>query len=277
MKDLKLQDALDDALTIEAADNNAKALHRNDDDVLASVKKFSSHRPTNHQATRTSTASKTCYRCSRSNHHQHSSCLHKDATCHHCGKKGHLSRVCPSKHSKPAFRKPDPDLTSPHGKTRKTHHIAMEEESPAEEMEKLHLYHVTNRLAGSKPIMCTLQIEDQPLDMEVDTGADVSLISMATKQQFFSSIPLLKTAVNLKTYTNKPISVAGQMNVRVKYGQQSRTLVLLVVAGTGTGTKPPRQEVAEGKSVGLAQHSPNNILVLTHYLAFESAQYPFQG
>ena len=70
-----------------------------------------------------------------------------------------------------------------------------------EEMEKLYLYHMSNRLAGSKPIMCTLQIEDQPLQMEVDTDADVHISYLHSYQTGVLFIdPSSETAINLSVH-----------------------------------------------------------------------------
>ena len=59
--------------------------------------------------------------------------------------------------------------------------------------------------------------------MEVDTGAAVSLVSEATRKQFFSSA-IHPTRLQLKTYTSEKIEVLGHLQVRVQYGDQVKLL-----------------------------------------------------
>ena len=69
------------------------------------------------------------------------------------------------------------------------------------------------------------------LTFEVDTGAAVTLISEETYRQNFSSKPLQKASLRLRTYTNSPVQVLGQIRVDVSYGTQNGTYV---VKGSGT-------------------------------------------
>ena len=85
----------------------------------------------------------------------------------------------------------------------------------------------------SGPIKCEVIVEGHPLQMEVDTGVDISIISNGTRMSLFPTVPLNKTKIQLKTYTDKTIKVAGEMSVKVKYGNQMRNLKLIVVAGEG--------------------------------------------
>ena len=86
---------------------------------------------------------------------------------------------------------------------------------------------------SSSPIKISLQINSQPLQMEVDTGAAVSLISQRTYQEYLSQIPLEKSDILLKSYTGEQVPVLGKMKVRVSYLQQSQELWLEVVTGKG--------------------------------------------
>ena len=46
-----------------------------------------------------------------------------------------------------------------------------------------------------KPILVNLQVQGKQLSMELDIGAAVSIISLATKQQLFPAEPLLYTDI----------------------------------------------------------------------------------
>ena len=99
--------------------------------------------------------------------------------------------------------------------------------------EDLHLYCMGQNGDASKVLTCTLQIENKAVDMEVDTGADVSIISEKTHQQLFPHISLKPSPIQLTTYTKEVIPVKGQILVRVRYGEQQFDLNLIVVAGSG--------------------------------------------
>ena len=219
--DLKLQDALDMANAMEAAATNSKALQQSDSESSASVKRFSASPRPNARPT-SATPTKPCYRCGKGDHH-HTKCPHKESVCHSCRKKGHLSRVCRSK-SQPQASKPNP-------RAKQTHAVVASREDGGDE--DLHLYRMGQNGDASKVLTCTLQIENKAVDMEVDTGADVSIISEKTHQQLFPHISLKPSPIQLTTYTKEVIPVKGQIPVRVRYCEQQFDLNLIVVAGSG--------------------------------------------
>lgn len=67
--------------------------------------------------------------------------------------------------------------------------------------------------------------------MEVDTEAEVSIISDSTRRLLFTNVTLEKTYVVLKTYTEETIPVVGELPVMVQYGTQGKQLKLIVVSG----------------------------------------------
>ena len=64
-------------------------------------------------------------------------------------------------------------------------------------------------------------------------GAAMSLISDSTKKELFPTVNLRHSEVVLKRYTSEKITVLGEMDVDVKYGDQENTLTLLVIKGPG--------------------------------------------
>lgn len=75
--------------------------------------------------------------------------------------------------------------------------------------------------------MCRRQLE-----IEVDTGVSVSIISSKTFRELWGYCKRLKeSSVVLGSYANQPIKVLGELAVTVVYGDQKRELNLLVVAG----------------------------------------------
>ena len=67
--------------------------------------------------------------------------------------------------------------------------------------------------------------------MEVDTGAEVSVISHKTLQNSFPQLALDESHMLLKSYMGEAIPVAGETQVNVQYGAQSVQLPLVIIAG----------------------------------------------
>ena len=80
-------------------------------------------------------------------------------------KKGHITRVCKSK----TLPKGQPHLQQKDGTTSRPTHIVKEEE------EDYSMYKVT--ATSVKPLLVSVSIDNASLEMEVDTGASVSIIS----------------------------------------------------------------------------------------------------
>ena len=99
--------------------------------------------------------------------------------------------------------------------------------------EELHLFTIGMTSSKATPIRCEVLIEKQPITMEVDTGAEVSLISDNMRKQHFPNAKLNKTNVVLKTYTQETLPTLGELEVLVQYGTQFYHLRLVVVAGNG--------------------------------------------
>ena len=66
--------------------------------------------------------------------------------------------------------------------------------------------------------------------MELDTGTTVSLVSVKTFHQLFPGTELQPATIQLHSYSGESISVKGQVEVEVRYGEQT---ALVVVNGEG--------------------------------------------
>ena len=88
--------------------------------------------------------------------------------------------------------------------------------------------------AAEKSLTIPITIETQSLEMELDTGTDVSLISEETYLRLFKHVPLQESRTSLRSYSGSVIGVKGRMDVNVSYGDQHKRLHLLVVSGKGS-------------------------------------------
>ena len=179
----------------------------------------------------TECSDKPCYRCGGK--HKQTDCFYRNATCNACGKKGHIAKVCRSK-AKDERKRSSPPLRQ---KSDRTHQIT-EVETASETGDTAATAYDLWCFPGSRPNPMTvcLTLNGTKLDMEVDTGASASLISMQTYNKLWPSAtapPLKPTDAKLRTYTGEELTLKGRLTVRVVYGQQEATLPLLVVDGSG--------------------------------------------
>ena len=77
--------------------------------------------------------------------------------------------------------------------------------------------------------MTEIEIENQPVCMEIDTGSGKSIISENLYQDKSSNLPLKQSALTFVTYTKEEIKPLGCVDVKVQYGSQSFTLPLYVI------------------------------------------------
>ncbi len=81
-----------------------------------------------------------------------------------------------------------------------------------------------------------ISINVTPIDMEVDTGASLSIISEATYADLQSqgkTSPLVDTDIVLRTYTGEEVRPEGSLELTVSYEGRKFKLPLLVVKGKG--------------------------------------------
>ena len=72
-----------------------------------------------------------------------------------------------------------------------------------------------------------------PIQMDLDTGAAVTLISARVWEKLLNKIPLLDASMVLKTYTGEPLKIKEQVTVKVQHCGQEATCPLLMVDSTG--------------------------------------------
>ena len=127
-----------------------------------------------------------CYRCGGGNHAP-AQCRFQDATCHKCGKGGHIASACRGR------AKPTGSQRSRRPNVR-TNWVA--EDSDIDD--ELPIYTLRDK---SQPYRTELLLNGKLVEMEVDTGAAVSLIGHNKFQELFPQLSLTKSTEILRTYT----------------------------------------------------------------------------
>ena len=119
-----------------------------------------------------------CYRCGKSGHGA-SQCRFKSAECHRCGKKGHICVVCHSK-PKPAGR---------------SHSVQQVHETGEDEGDEHPLYHLSSKKAA--PYKVEVRVDNCLIEMEIDTGAGLSLVLEATFRKTWTDRSMEPSKVRL--------------------------------------------------------------------------------
>ena len=77
------------------------------------------------------------------------------------------------------------------------------------------------------------EVNGVPLEMEIDTGTSLSIMSEQTKRQKLPNLKAKPSSVVLKNYTGEQLTVLGQMEVDVYYKGQEARLQIHIVDSTG--------------------------------------------
>ena len=91
--------------------------------------------------------------------------------------------------------------------------------------------HVMSLSSNTEGYWVTPLLEGNPVQMQVDTGAAVSLISEVVHQEQLKHLKLKPAKLTLKTYTGETVPVKGVLDVMVELNKQKIKLPLYIVEG----------------------------------------------
>ena len=154
-----------------------------------------------------------------------SQCRFRTYKCHKCSRVGHLQAVCPGdKDTRVERQKPEKQQGQ-----RKSKGIRQLQTDEA--LEENHLLEITG--GHKEGYRLQVLINGKPVQMELDTGATVSVISEHEWNQLFPVTNNLQpyTGKPLRGYSGKQLDIAGQATVQVIYEQQVTDLPLVIIAG----------------------------------------------
>ena len=221
---LTFKRAMDLATALETAAANAQMLQGSRPQQVASEVRAGDVVHNLQSAGKAMTATVSCYRCGKSNHTAQQ-CRFKTVKCHGCGKLGHIVKVCRSTTSKKARSTAGVMVTE-------VQHLQTEEaEETGESSEEYSLFHV--RSEPETQLKVGIVIDKQPVEMVVDTGASLSIISENTFRKNWPEQVLREASIKIRTYTGELLKVKGCVDVDISYGDQKAHVQLFVVAGDG--------------------------------------------
>jgi hypothetical protein len=160
-----------------------------------------------------------CFRCGNSSHRSND-CDAKERTCHTCNKVGHLAKVCLS------------NVKSDVGKQQKqvdrTQPLAPNTSSRSNDEDVF----CTRQYKGSRSdkMMIEVSVDNNIIELELDTGAAVTTMSLNTFRKLLPHKSLEPTNLQLRTYTNEVIKPIGMCLVDVKYGNKTVRGAIYVIA-----------------------------------------------
>ena len=256
--DLTIDKAVKLALSMEAASQNAETLksnQRNSSSASAYV----------HYATLE------CHCCGKKGHLKRQ-CKYKEYSCDICHRKGHLKVMCRNNESRSGSTSSSSSSYKPrrekstlkgrgytktskgnsheqrHKSRRKSRvgvsHVegnesnshSSSESSDTEPHTDDQMYYIgVHRVGkGVKPIMADVEIENTSIQMEVDTGCGVSIVSKSFyDRELKEKVGIEKTDIKLKTFTGEVIPVVGKCRVHVTCQGRTEKLPLIVVKNKG--------------------------------------------
>ena len=167
-----------------------------------------------------------CYCCGGK--HSQSTCRFKSEMCCFCNKRGHIAKVCKTRMAQSTPTKPPIAGDS----SKSTHQVTQDLPCDTSSSEYT-LFTLPSQ--QSKPLKADVEVEGHHLNMEIDTGAAVSIISDKIRSSLpnLHKLPLQPTQVTLRTYTGESIPVLGELSVNVTCQGTTCTLLLVVVKEDG--------------------------------------------
>ena len=138
-----------------------------------------------HKPAGKNSATTKCGRCGKSPSHDRQQCPTRDAVCHNCAKRGHFKSVC---------------------KSAKVSEIRVD--SPKEEDAFLGGLQEEGDKSDGSPWAVTLSLNGEPTKFEIDTGAEVAVISPSAHRKIGSPAlrPVKRT---LRSPSNHTLPVKG--------------------------------------------------------------------
>ena len=187
--------------------------------------KYKPSYPMQPQSNKLTMTNKKCYRCGYTNHApwQKDKCPAASQQCSSCKKIGHFASVCRTKKKVYVTEKPTESNVE-------AEQLGEFQDNKGDN--DLHwAFRVDSVRSSQQRIMLNITLNGKPVNMQLDTAADVTLVS----ENLAKSIPnvqITPSKVQLLDYSGNNIKVVGAMNVDVGYDQkQYKNLPVIVVEG----------------------------------------------
>ena len=196
-----------------------------------------------------------CHRCFGTNH-QPQNCRFKEAICHSCKGRGHIKKACQSRqvHGVDLHQEGDHAEMYSYQQQPRGHDVVQasqprqsiqEHQQPTHQANTDSYYTQTAYSNGhndclsvrcvsgpnNRQIVTEIDIEGVPMNMEVDTGSCITLITHTDYAKHFSHLPLQSCDLTFRSASGGNVHILGKFAVTVRYGEQEHRLCLRVARG----------------------------------------------
>ncbi|XP_077540245.1 uncharacterized protein LOC144152713 [Haemaphysalis longicornis] len=166
-----------------------------------------------------------CYRCGAKGHRPED-CHFRSPSCYRCKQRGHIARACCRRES--GFGGGVPPV-------RQVHTLSSQEEDTG--TDGMFALEEANSNIGhvgiTQPILRTLECAGVPVDMQVDTGSPVSVITWPTYERNKAVWPKLRGSPLKQTCFLGRLPVRGQLKLKFSCGNRSTEGSLQVLGCSG--------------------------------------------
>ena len=183
------------------------------------------------------TAAGQCFRCL--GRHLSELCPFRNKVCFSCGLRGHVRAACRRDQQHLRHVSAEEDAVPPPEPGSSGSEDGEPGQSGAGAADSDGVYAMFTVRPGSgdrrPPLMVPVSLDGRSVEMELDTGAALTVCSDAGYRQLWPSDgpELTPCTVTLRTYSGEQLSVLGQANVNVGYNGGTTRLPLIVVKGDG--------------------------------------------
>ena len=183
-----------------------------------------------------SSSRKECFRCCAGQHHE-ASCPFKNKECFYCKHVGHTASVCRKK-ARAANRtkgqglstnKLDTATENANNGSNPTHFCQHNPVNTEDEMFDIYAF----GLRKENRVLVTIDLNDQPIVMEVDTGASLTVLSEETLAHIFHTPKIVPTDLSLRTFTGEIIKPVGKVDFKVNYEGLTHQLTAVITPNDG--------------------------------------------
>ncbi|CAB3233190.1 unnamed protein product [Arctia plantaginis] len=151
-----------------------------------------------------------CFCCGKKNHIK-ADCTLKLKYCSECGQQGHIFRMCPKKQRQANVVETNPGNVKEEEK---------QVEVPSKDVDKVYIktYDI-NSVSKIPPFYLEIKVNGQDISFQLDTGSDVTVMSIKDKSMFLREFQLKKSNILFKNFDqsiSRPLGVITDVPIRFK-------------------------------------------------------------
>lgn len=95
------------------------------------------------------------------------------------------------------------------------------------------MFTVSDSCGKCKEFIVPVAIDGKTVDVELDTGASVTIIPKSISTDVLASKPMERTVVNLRSYSGHEVPVIGEAKIQVAYRDQEAVLPVVITGNDG--------------------------------------------